>query len=239
MTKVVEPVTIENVNALLDVPHEDSTTPVKEVEARAIYDFIKAHNIKRTLEIGFAYARSASHIMLATGEKHTAIDPFQKRYGSGGLANVKKLGLDDKLELIHDFSHHALPALVKEGKKYDFIFIDGDHKFDGIFVDFYYSDFLIDKGGYLLFHDTWMRSTQMALQFIRTNRKDYQEISIGHNNMTLFKKVSDEDNRDGMHFREFYTTKSFTRHHATMHMYENPDGAMRKAWLGLKKLMGK
>ncbi len=227
------------INEQLTIPQEDSTTPVKPVEALTIYDLLKSKGITKTLEIGFAYGRSASHIMAATNSPHIAMDPFQDHYQNLGVQNVKTLGLSDQLELIRDFSHSVLPRFMEEGRKFEFIFIDGDHKFDGIFVDFYYSDFLIDEGGYLMFHDTWMRSTQLVLQFIRDNRKDYKEVPVPNKNMALFTKVNKKDDRDGMHFKEFYTLKSYTRHHTTMHMYENPNGLLRKMFLGLKKIMGK
>ncbi len=224
---------LQEINEQLFVPSEDSTTPVREEEAKAIYDFLKSKKISKTLEIGLAYGRSASHILYATGSKHIAMDPFQDKYGNHGVENIKKLGLAENFELIRDFSHAVLPQLVNEGKTFEFIFIDGDHKFDGIFIDFYYSDFLIKKGGVLLFHDTWMRSTELVLQFIRKNRKDYRQIPLPNRNMALFEKTSNSDERDGMHFREFYNTKTMIRHHATMEVYEKPNGILAK----LKRLI--
>lgn len=231
-------ITPASINQKLVIPQTDSTTPVKEEEAKTIYDLLKSRGITKTLEIGFAYARSASHIMAATNSGHIAIDPFQDHYQNLGIKNIESLGFAGKLELIRDYSHSVLPMFVKENRKFEFIFIDGDHKFDGIFIDFYYSDFLIDKGGLLLFHDTWMRSTELVLQFIRTNRKDYKELPVANQNMALFTKVGD-DQRDGMHFREFYNTKSLLRHHLTMHMYEKPNGMVRKSWLTMKSLLSR
>ncbi len=229
---------LQAINDALEVPGENSTTPVKPEEAKTIFDFIREKGLKSTLEIGFAYGRSASHIMAATGGPHVAIDPFQEHYDNLGVHNIDKLGYGNKLTLIRDFSHNVLPQMVKDKRQFDFIFIDGDHKFDGIFVDFYYADFLVAEEGYLLFHDTWMRSTELVLQFIRKNRKDYRQVSIANRNMAMFQKVGHDD-RDGMHFREFYNTRSMLRHHTTMHMYENPNGLFRKLWLGTKKLIGK
>ncbi len=231
-------ITPDIINDKLIIPQADSTTPIKKEEAKAIYDLIRSKGINKTLEIGFAYACSAAHVMAATDKHHIAIDPFQDYYDNLGVKNIEALGLADRLELIRDFSHIVLPQFVKESRKFEFIFIDGDHKFDGIFIDFYYSDFLINKGGLLLFHDTWMRSIQLVLQFIRKNRKDYKELPLANQNMALFTKVS-EDERDGMHFREFYTLKSYARHHITMHMYENSNGFIKKFWLEIKKVLRK
>jgi len=75
------------------VPSEDSSTPIKDNEAQFIYDFIEKHKISKTLETGFAYAKSASHITTSSGKKHIAIDPYQDNYQRLGLKNIKTLGL--------------------------------------------------------------------------------------------------------------------------------------------------
>lgn len=163
------------------------------------------------METGFAYARSASHIIAATNSLHIAIDPFQEDYKNAGLKNIEILGFEELLDFRSDFSHNVLPQLVKEGRKFEFIFIDGDHRFDGEFIDFYYSDLLLEKDGYILLHDTWMRSTQLLMKFIKTNRSNYRYIKTPLRNLALFQKTG-KDNRHGMFFREFYTSKSLITH---------------------------
>ena len=70
----------QEIDKILEVPETDTASPVKVSEAQFIYKFINDNNLKNTLETGFAYARSASHIIAATGNKHIAIDPFQENY---------------------------------------------------------------------------------------------------------------------------------------------------------------
>ncbi|TGE18371.1 class I SAM-dependent methyltransferase [Hymenobacter elongatus] len=45
-----------------------------------------------------------------------------------------------------------LPRLVKDGRRFDFIVIDGNHTLDGVLVDFSYPDLLLNDGHYILFH---------------------------------------------------------------------------------------
>jgi len=217
----------------LEVPEEDSSTPIKNNEAEFIYNFIYSKGIQRTLETGFAYAKSASHIIAATGKIHTAIDPFQDNYQRLGLKNIETLGLKDYLDLREDFSHNVLPELAREGKKYELIFIDGDHKFDGEFVDFYYADLLLEKNGYVLLHDTWMRSTRLLMQFIKTNRKDYIQIPTGLRNLALYQKI-DDDLRNGMYFREFYTWKSILSHNLILWMTNEKKSFLKNFLLYIK-----
>tara|TARA_Y100000385_G_scaffold244389_1_gene262437 strand:+ start:541 stop:1248 length:708 start_codon:yes stop_codon:yes gene_type:complete len=213
----IEQLTSKEIISKLQVPSEDSSTPIKDNEAEFIYDFIKSNGIKKTLETGFAYAKSASHIIASTNEKHIAIDPFQNNYQRLGVKNIERLNLDKLLDFREDYSHNVLPELIKEGENFEFIFIDGDHKFDGEFVDFYYADLLLEKGGFILLHDTWMRSTRLVMEFINTNRKDYKQISTGLRNLSLYQKIGD-DNRNGMFFKEFFTRKSTLSYNLIMWM---------------------
>ncbi|MCY7408684.1 MAG: class I SAM-dependent methyltransferase, partial [Chitinophagales bacterium] len=203
--------TPEEINQLLEIPEWDKSSSVKTEEARFLYDFISKNKIKKTLEVGFAFAKSASHIMAASEAEHIAIDPFQSNYKEFGLRNIEKLKMRDRLKFLPDFSHNVLPKLAVENKKFEFIFIDGDHKFDGILVDFYYSDLILEDNGYVLFHDTWMRSTRLVEQFIKKNRSDYKYIPTPLRNFSLFQKVG-KDARNGMYFKEFYTFRSVIIH---------------------------
>lgn len=229
--------TPEQINANLVVPEHDTATPVKANEALFIYDFLKANKLKRTLEIGFAYGRSASHIVSATQSQHYVMDPFQDHYQGLGMKNMERLGLDSLVHHYPEFSHNMLPKLVDAEEKFDFIFIDGDHKFDGIFIDMYYSDMLIDKGGYLLFHDTWMRSTQLVMSFMDNNRKDYKQIQTPLRNIALYQKISDNDDRNGMHFRGFYTFKSLLVHPLIMWMSNGKETPLKKLFMKLKDIV--
>ena len=199
--------TPSEINKILVIPQEDKSSPVKSSEAEFIYNFLKECGIKLTLEIGFAYAKSASHIIAATQSMHIVIDPFQDRYNNLGIENIKSLNFEKYLTFYNDYSHNILPQLVRENRQFDFILIDGDHKFDGEFIDFYYADLLLKNGGYILMHDTWMRSTQLVVSFIKSNRKEYKLIKTPLRNFALFQKEGG-DQRNGMHFREFYTFRS-------------------------------
>jgi len=228
--------TPDDINKVLEIPEWDTASAVKVTEARFIYDFIKEKGIERTLETGFAFARSASHIMAATEKKHIACDPFQENYSGMGLKNLEKLGLREKLTFHPDFSHNVLPALHKEGQKFQFIFVDGDHKFDGILVDFYYADLLLEEGGYVLMHDTWMRSTRLVERFVQTNRKDYKKIATPLRNFSLFQKVG-KDERNGMFFREFWTLRSLLSHNVIIWLTEGEETGLKKMVFKLKDMV--
>ncbi|MFP4059158.1 MAG: class I SAM-dependent methyltransferase [Bacteroidales bacterium] len=226
--------TPDEINMKLVIPDWDKVSPIKEEEARFIYDFVKKHQLKRTLETGFAFARSASHIIAASESMHISIDPFQFRYKNYGINNIEKLGLKDYLDLRADYSHNILPQLLQEKRSFDFIFIDGDHKFDGILVDFYYAAMLLEKGGYVLLHDTWMRSTRLVMSFIKKNRKDFQKIHTPLRNFSLYQKIGD-DKRDGMFFKEFYNFKMLFVHYLINWMNSGKKGPVKKLAIWMKE----
>jgi predicted O-methyltransferase YrrM len=228
--------TPEEINKILEIPEWDTYSAIKTEEAKFIYDFVSKNNIKKTLEVGFAFAKSASHIMAASNAPHIACDPFQDHYKGLGLKNIETLKFRDKLTFHPDFSHNVLPALLKENQKFDFIFIDGDHKFDGILVDYYYADMLLNNNGYVLLHDTWMRSTRLVERFIKTNRKDYKYIPTPLRNFSLFQKVG-TDNRNGMFFKEFYTFKSYLTHNIIIWMTNGEKTFCKKVLFKIKDMI--
>lgn len=232
MSKIFTP---KDLNEVLKIPENDSS-PVKSEEAEFIYNLIKDNSITRTLETGFAYAKSASHIMAASGAKHIACDPFQENYQNLGLENVKTLQMTEQLEFHPDFSHSVLPKLLEREEKFEFVFVDGDHRFDGELIDFYYADLMLDEGGYILLHDTWMRTTRLLMSFIDSNKKNYKSVPTGLRNLALYKKTG-TDKRGSMHFREFYTLKSFLSHWGIMYMSSGKSNFLKRALFRLKEIV--
>lgn len=186
----------------LVIPEGDKATSITEKEGEFIYDFLQKNQITKTLEVGFAYGCSTTYIISATNEKHYVIDPFQDSYSNLGLRNIQRLNLEKYLIFIKDFSHYVLPRLAQEGLKINFAFIDGGHKFDDIFIDFYFVDLLLNHNGYVLFHDSWLQSTRLAASWIVKNKKNYCKIKIPIENLVLFRKEGDDD-RDWRHFKYF------------------------------------
>lgn len=196
----------------LTIPENYRYVSISKEEAEFIYSFIKEKGIKDTLETGLSFGCSTTHIISATNSAHYAIDPHEEKQGNIGLNNIKKFGLEKYLIYEKDYSYNVLPRLLKEGKKFDFAFIDGNHRFDDVFIDFFYSDLLLRKKGYVLFHDTWMRPIQLVSSWIRNDKKNYRQIKNPCKNMILFQKEQEKDNRRWFHFKEFYNLDSILLH---------------------------
>jgi predicted O-methyltransferase YrrM len=133
----------------------------------------------QTLEVGLAFGVSTLAICDALrsrpGSRHLAIDPCQTLARDGlwhgaGLRNLERAGLRELVEFHEASSQQVLPRLHAEGRQFDFVFIDGDHCFDSAFVDFYYADAIVRKGGLIVLDDLWMPAIQRLCRYIYTNR---------------------------------------------------------------------
>ncbi|MDX2172358.1 MAG: class I SAM-dependent methyltransferase [Bacteroidota bacterium] len=229
-------IAVADIKTKVDLPDDIKSSAVKFSEGVYLHDIIKKNNFKKTLETGFGLGLSACHIITATNSMHVGIDPFQVNYNSTGLKNVEKLGLSPLLEFHADFSHNVLPKLLNEKRTFDFIFIDGDHKYDGQFIDFYYADLLLEKNGNIVLHDTWMRSTAYLVNYIKTNRKDYEYVKQDLRNIAVFKKVG-VDNRDWLYFRGFGTSKSYFTHKTIAWLHNTNDSFLKRMVIKLKDIL--
>jgi predicted O-methyltransferase YrrM len=167
----------------------------------------RAVNAKRTLEIGCAYGFSTlyflSGICSQEGASHVAIDPFQNRHWHGiGVRNVRAVGKESAFRLVEELSVTGIPRLISEGLQFDVIFVDGDHRFDAVLVDFTLSAMICKQGGYIAFDDLWMPSIRKAVAFVRHNRKDFTEVPGAAGDAAVFQRTG-KDERIWTHFEDF------------------------------------
>jgi predicted O-methyltransferase YrrM len=127
------------------------------------------------LEIGMAFGTSSVHladgIRNAGGGTLASIDPNQTvEYGRLGVHHMEVSGHAEVFSLIEEPSAVALPRLLATGSRFDFVFIDGWHSFDSAFVDFYYSDLMLNVGGLLAFHDAGMPAVAQVIRFMESHK---------------------------------------------------------------------
>ena len=156
----------------------DSTSTLNNI--RIIRESMLSFKPVKTLEIGLGDGASALTILSTLREQsqagfaHTAIDPFQKKNAGGSSIRViTDEGFSNHFRFFEDYSAITLAMLVKEKEKFDFVFIDGSHIFEDVFLDFYYSSILLNNGGYMLFDDCTDPHISKVIKFIKSN---YSEI---------------------------------------------------------------
>jgi predicted O-methyltransferase YrrM len=193
----------------------DQVTKISASQGMWLYDFCVSLKPKSTVEIGMAYGYSTLYFLAAIARNkaghHTAIDPFQSSYWHGiGLAHANAHAptttTDPGFRFIEDRSDRVATDLARSNATFDLIFIDGNHRFDDVLVDFYLYAPLCAMGGHIIFDDTWMRSIQTVLAFVRANRTDFVVLPTPQANVCVLRKVG-QDQRNWDHFCEFTTRR--------------------------------
>jgi predicted O-methyltransferase YrrM len=174
--------------------------------AEAIERLVRERDLTSTLETGMAYGLSTLAICGVHEQRgegsHVAIDPYQSRDWRGiGVLNLERAGLARRARVIEARSDEALPRLRDEGLRIDFALIDGLHLFDATLVDFFHADRMLDVGGVVVFHDTWMPAVAQAVAYVGANRA-YEAIEPGESGMAALRKTADDERAWDFH-RDF------------------------------------
>jgi predicted O-methyltransferase YrrM len=142
-------------------------------QGEELRDLAIAERAERTIEVGLALGMSALLLCQAVvrrGGRHVAIDPFQRESWNGaGLRTLRDAGVEDLVEVVEEESQIALPRLVSEGREFDFAFVDGDHRFEGVFLDLYFMTRLVKPGGLVVVDDMWMPAVRTAVAYVEKN----------------------------------------------------------------------
>ena len=148
---------------------------VPERDGEALRDLAIREGAARTIETGFCYGLSTLFLceaVLAGGAPeahHVAMDPRQPTWDHAGLRTVRDAGAADLVEFHPRGSEFVLPEFVSDARNFDFAFIDGDHRFEGAFVDLYYLTQLVKPGGVIVVDDVWMPAVRLAVSYFVNN----------------------------------------------------------------------
>jgi len=181
----------------------DPITRIDRTIGSELNRLVRENGTRGSLEIGLAYGFSTIWIMdaLASGGHHIALDPFQFSLWKGvGHTQAQRLP-GKRFEFLEEYSIHALSDFIRAGKRFDFIFIDGNHRFDDVLVDFYLSDQALKVGGLMVLDDMWMASIRTVASFVVANRA-YQVVRQASPRILALRKLKDDD-RSWRHFRPF------------------------------------
>ncbi len=145
-------------------------------EGEALREWVVREAATRTVEIGLGYGISALFAcegLLRNGDpaaSHVAIDPYQTtRFGSCGLQVLDEAGVAWLVEHHPQESQIALPRFLSQGRRFDLAFVDGNHRFDGIFLDLIYLGRLLHPGAIVVVDDYQLPSVARAASFCLTN----------------------------------------------------------------------
>ena len=157
---------------------------VSRANAEGLHRAVLQLRPTRVLEVGMAYGIASLAILAALEEiggdgRLLSVDPYQREiWRDGGRKTVERSGLAHRHELIEDFDYLALPRLIEQQRHFDLAYIDGDHSFDYVMLDFFFVDLALEVGGVVGFNDCGWRSVFKVIRFIETHKK-YAEIDVG------------------------------------------------------------
>ncbi len=154
--------------------HDLFPVAVSAAEGEALRDRVLREGATRTIEIGLGYGISALHIcegLLGNPTAcHVVIDPYQAtRFSDLGLQFLEEAGVGEMVEHHEDESAISLPRFLEETRTFDLAFIDGNHRFDGVFVDLFYLGRLVRPGGIIVLDDYQLPGVARAASFFASN----------------------------------------------------------------------
>lgn len=160
------------------------------------------------LEIGSFEGLTSNFIVdniLTTDGKLICVDPLSDVYLNDNLSDLDRKRNDadfsffkdqysrfinnvgehietGKIELIRDLSINVFDILIDKYKnRLDFIYIDGDHRPEGVYVDGINSFILCKNGGYILFDDYSWENTGVGIdKFLKEYDGEYSLITKGY-----------------------------------------------------------
>jgi predicted O-methyltransferase YrrM len=156
--------------------HDIFPVAVYAAEGEALRDWVLREGATRTIEIGLGYGISALHICegllgYANPEaRHLALDPYQAtRFANCGLQFLEEAGVAQIVEHHAEESQIALPRFLGEARSFHLAFVDGNHRFDGVFLDLVFLGRLVRAGGIVFVDDYQLPAVARAVSFCATN----------------------------------------------------------------------
>ena len=144
-------------------------------EGAALREWVHRERAQRTIETGLGYAISTLFIcegLIANGlgARHVAIDPhLPNSHVDAGLRTLEEAGVRELVEFHGEMSEIVLPRLLADGRTFDLAFIDGNHRFEGVFLDLVYCGRLVRPGGIVFADDLQLPAVRRAISFCVAN----------------------------------------------------------------------
>jgi predicted O-methyltransferase YrrM len=146
-----------------------------EIDAREVSDLAASEAVRTTLEVGLGLGLGTLSLCEALlrvgrpGPRHVVVEAFPDDFGGAGTRTVRAAGLEDMVELVEEESQIALPRFASEGRSFDLALIDGDHRFEGVFLDLCFADRLVRPRGLVIVDDMWLPAIRLAVSYVERN----------------------------------------------------------------------
>jgi len=155
-------------------------------EALCLVEAYRELKPKFTVEIGRyngVSTRVLSACCKAYGGELLSIDGMQSQ---GVRKKLESMNLNENVTLVEGWVPWITPDFSWD---IDFLFIDGDHSYMSILVDYQYFNYFVKKGGYIAFHDLNIKESQDAVATILERDPLVQVAKVGR--ILIFRKESE------------------------------------------------
>ena len=156
--------------------HNVFPVAVCAAEGEALREWVLREGATQTIEIGLGYGISALYIcegLLGNAEptaRHVALDPNQAtRFANCGLQFLEEAGIAQMVEHHAEESQIALPRFLGEARSFHLALVDGNHRFDGVFLDLVFLGRLVRAGGIIFVDDYQLPAVARSVSFCLTN----------------------------------------------------------------------
>jgi len=160
-----------------------ASSGISPEHAAALYQMVRRIRPSLVIETGMGHGFSTLAILCALqewGGRLISIDPYEG-WESGMMAAlhaVERAGYAQLHRLIRRRSSEALPSLLAEGTRIQMAYIDGSHRFEDVFIDFYYLDRMLVPGGVIGFNNCGWTDVYRVIRFVQKRRR-YRELDAG------------------------------------------------------------
>lgn len=170
--------------------------------ARFLHVLVRMFEPEKILEIGMAngissaYIAKAQNLYVRKKDIHVIVDPFQSsKWHSAGKALLKRLELHHNVKVIEDYSYSAIPNLEKEGWRFDFAFLDGNHCLDYTLSDVLTTDRVLNVGGLMALDDSSDFGVKFAVKYIDKHRNNLKRIMLDNKLTHFFREITNKRRR--------------------------------------------
>ncbi|MCK5604640.1 class I SAM-dependent methyltransferase [Candidatus Pacearchaeota archaeon] len=159
-------------------------------EALLLTKAYKDLNPKLTVEIGRMNGLSTRLLAALCKSNGGNLISFDGLSGIGVLRKLELMKLEKNVKLVEGWVPWIKPDFSWD---VDFLFIDGDHTYMSILVDYHYFNYFVKKGGYIAFHDMNMKDSQKAVKDIMGRDPLEHICTVGR--LGLYKKLSEREEK--------------------------------------------
>lgn len=147
-------------------------------------------NPKFTVEIGRMNGISTRVLAALCKGNGGKMISFDGMTAKGVQRKLKLMKLEKNVTLVEGW----VPWIEPDSSwDIDFLFIDGDHTYMSILVDYHYFNYFVKKGGYIAFHDMNMKDSQRAVKDIMERDPLEHICTVGR--LGLYKKLSKREEK--------------------------------------------